>query len=62
MLPAAGPRSRPRLSPLDSSRKGDLSPRRTATPAGCRRDHLSPGYLYLLGVSEESVTHGDSAI
>ena len=36
MLPAAGPRSRPWLSPRDSSRKGGMSPRRTATPAGCR--------------------------
>ena len=62
MLPAAGPRSRARLSPLDSSRKGDLSPRHTATPAGCCRDHLPLVYLYLLGVSEESVSHGDSAI
>ncbi len=48
MLPAAGPRSRPRLSPLDSSRKGDLSPRRTATPAGCRRDQDNLGFNCLL--------------
>ena len=62
MLFAAGLRLRLRFIFLDSLRKGDLFRRCIVMSAGCRRDYLFLGYLYLLGVSEEFVSYGDLVI